>query len=214
MTKLKRLALTAALAATVVPALQGCFPVVATGVGVTALVAADRRTSGTYLEDEGIEWKAQARVGDRYGDKVHLNVTSFNRNVLLTGEVIDEATKAEVERLVSGVPNVRGISNELVVGWPSSLTARSNDAYISSKVKARFVEYSRFPAQVVKVVTEAGTVFLMGMVTQQEADHATEIARTTSGVQRVVRVFEYVSDSQAKQLDSTKPAEPASTPRR
>ena len=156
------------------------------------MVAQDRRTVGTMTEDEGIEQKASGRIGERFKDGVHINVTSYNRTVLLTGEVPDAAAKAEVERIARGVENVRGAYNETLVAGVSSYTARSNDAVITSKVKGRFLDAGKFNALHVKVVTESNVVFLMGLVKKQEAADATELARTTSGVQKVVRVFEYL----------------------
>ena len=189
------------LIAGIVPALQGCFPVVATGVGMGAMMAADRRSSGAYVEDEGLEWKVQNRIAEKFGDRVHVNATSFNRNVLLSGEVPDDATRAEVDRIAASVPNVRAITNDLQVAGIASLTSRSNDVVITSKVKARFVDAATFGAHHVKVITEAGTVYLMGLVTREEADKATELARTTSGVRKVIRVFEYISPEEARRLD-------------
>lgn len=189
-----------ALIGGVVPALQGCFPVVAAGAGVSAMMAADRRSSGAYVEDEGLEWKVGKRIDERFGDRAHVSVTSFNRVVLLTGEIADEAARAELDRIAAGVPNVRGVTNEVQVAGVSSLTSRGNDTVVTSKVKARFVDANSFGANHVKVVTEAGTVYLMGLVTRGEADKATEIARTTSGVRKVVRVFEYISDEEAQRL--------------
>ncbi|KON81079.1 BON domain-containing protein [Azoarcus sp. PA01] len=188
-------------AAAALPVLQGCFPLVAGGVGAGAAMVADRRTSGAYVEDEGIEWRAASALRDRMGDAVHINVTSFNRNVLLTGEAPSEAHRTEIERVVSGVSNVRGITNEVQVAGIASLTSRSNDSVITSKVKARFVDAATFGAHHVKVVTEAGTVYLLGLVTRREADAATDVARTTSGVRKVVRVFEYITDQEARRLD-------------
>jgi osmotically-inducible protein OsmY len=201
MTRPARL-LSLALFAASLPLLQGCFPVVATGVGATALMVTDRRSSGTYVDDEGIEWKASLQIRERLGEKAHINVTSFNRMVLLTGEAFDEASKAEAEKLARGLGNVREVTNEVVIAPSSSIGSRSNDTYLTSKVKTRMVDNGKFSPNHVKVVTEAGTAFLMGMVTRAEADAATEIARTTSGVQRVVRVFEFIGDDQARQLDS------------
>lgn len=172
--------------------LQGCFPVVAVGVGAGVMMAQDRRTSGAYVEDQAIETKAFDRIGKLYKDNVHVNVTSFNRNVLISGEVPSEAVKAEIGKLVSGIENVRNVNNELVVAGVSSLTSRSSDSIVTSDVKLRFVQDKRFNADHVKVVTENGTVYLMGIVKRAEADAATEVARTTGGVQRVVRLFEYL----------------------
>ncbi|HZW26038.1 MAG TPA: BON domain-containing protein [Gallionella sp.] len=172
--------------------LQGCFPVVAAGAGAGVMMAQDRRTSGAYVEDEAIETKAFDRIGKQYKNNVHVNVTSFNRNVLISGEAPSEAVKAEIGKLVRGIENVRNVNNELVVSGVSSLTSRSSDTLVTSDVKLRFMQDKRFDAGHVKVVTENGSVFLMGIVYRAEADAATEIASTTGGVQRVVRLFEYL----------------------
>ena len=171
--------------------LQGCLPIAAVGVGAAVTSANDRRTSGTQIEDEGIELRASNRIGERWGDKVHFNVTSYNRAVLLTGEVPNESIKAEVEKLVTAISNVRGITNDIQVAGGTSLSARANDSFLTSKVKARFVDGNLFNPFHVKVVTESGTVYLVGIVTEAEARSATEIARTTGGVKKVVRLFEY-----------------------
>lgn len=189
-------------AAALVPMLQGCFPVVATGVSAGAAMVSDRRTSGTYVEDEGIEWKVSSRIRGRFGNSVHVNVTSYNRNVLLTGEAPNDTVRAELDGIVAGVEHVRGVINEVVVGPNSTLTARGNDALITSNVKARFVDAQRFSAHNIKVVTEANVVFLLGIVTRAEADAAAEVARTSQGVRKVVRVFEYISDEEARRLDN------------
>jgi len=172
--------------------LQGCFPVVAVGVGTGVMMAQDRRTSGAYVEDQAIESKASDRIGKQYKDNVHVNVTSFNRNVLISGEVPTDAVKTEIGKLASGIENVRNVNNELVVSGLTSLTSRGSDSLITSNVKIRFVDDKRFKADHVKVVTENGTVFLMGIVRHVEADAATEVASTTGGVQRVVKLFEYL----------------------
>jgi osmotically-inducible protein OsmY len=175
------------------PLLHGCAAVAIGGVAAGGvMVAQDRRTVGTMTEDEGIEQKAVGRIGERFKDTVHINATSFNRIVLLTGEVPDAAAKTEVERITRGVENVRNVYNETQVSGLSSFTARSNDSIITSKVKGRFLDAGKFNTLHVKVVTENNVVYLMGLVKKQEADAATEIARTTSGVQKVVRVFEYI----------------------
>lgn len=174
-------------------ALQGCFPIIATGVGASALMASDRRTTGTYIEDEGIELKASSRVSEQYKDDVHLNVTSYNRRVLLTGEVPNGSVRAGIEQVVAGIPNVKSITNELLISGTASLTSRSSDTLITSDVKFRFLNNKKaFQADHIKVVTENGTVYLMGLVYHKEADAAADIASTTSGVQRVVKAFEYL----------------------
>ncbi len=172
--------------------LPGCFPLVATGMGAAVLMADDRRTTGAIVDDEGIENKALLRVQQKHSNNVHLNVTSFNRVVLLTGEVPSAEIRADIERIVRGVDNVRTVQNELVVNATTTLMLRGNDSVQTSKVKARFLDVNKFRANHVKVVTENGVVYLMGIVKRQEAQDAAEIARTTSGVQRVVRVFEYM----------------------
>lgn len=194
--------LTAVLIATAVPALQGCFPLVAGGVAMSALAVADRRTVGTQTEDEAIEWKAQKRIADRFKDRVHVNVTSYNRRVLLSGEAYDEAMKAEIADIVGKIENVQGVWNEMEVGPIRSLTSRSNDAYITSKVKARFVDFNQFAPNHVKVVTEGGTVFLLGIVNEREARSAVQIARTTDGVKKVVNLLEVVSEAETRRIDS------------
>jgi osmotically-inducible protein OsmY len=185
------------LLAAFVPVLSGCFGAAAVGVGAGALAFADRRATEVQVTDEGIELRSGNRISEKYGSNTHVNVTSYNRTVLLTGEVPDAAAKTNIEKIVSEVPNVKAISNELQVAGTSTLTARSNDTYITSKVKARFVDANTFAANHVKVVTEAGVVYLMGLVSQKEANAAVEIARTTGGVQKVVRVFEIISDTDA-----------------
>ena len=176
----------------VLGSLQGCFPVIAAGVGTGALMAADRRTTGTYIEDEGIEDKATNLIGTKYKDTVHVNVTSFNRHVLVTGEAPNEEAKADIAKIVESVANVKAVSNELVVSGNTGLTSRSGDSIITGDVKLRFLNNKVFQPDHVKVITENGVVFLMGLVYHKEADAATDIASTTKGVQRVVRVFEYL----------------------
>ncbi len=184
----KRFGFILALAA--MPLLQSCFPLAVTGVGAAALMASDRRTTGTYVDDEGIELKALGRLhGFTFA---HVNATSFNRRVLLTGEVPDEKVKKDVADAIRGIDNVRDVIDEVRVAGASSLASRGNDTLITSNVKARMINNGGFSPTHVKVVTEAGTVYLMGLVTHAEGDAAAEIARTTSGVSRVVKVFEYI----------------------
>lgn len=173
--------------------LNGCIPLAITGAAATAQIATDRRTTGTQLDDELIEDKAIATIADRLKNDLHVNITSYNAIVLLTGEVPTEGAKGEVVRLVRGLPKVRSVQDELVVAPTSSLSARTNDTLITSKVKARFVEANKFQINHVKVVTERGVVYLMGIVRRDEGNAAAEVARTTSGVQRVVKVFEYIT---------------------
>lgn len=176
--------------------LQGCFPLAATGIGAAVLLVDDRRSTGVYVEDENIEWKARGRIVERFKD-VHVNVTSFNLTVLLTGEVPTEQAKQEVGDAIRGIASVKNVVNELVVGGSSTYTSRANDGLITTNAKTRFINNGKFSINQVKVVTEAGTAFLMGIVTREEGDAATELARTTSGVSRVVKVFE-ISEAAGK----------------
>jgi osmotically-inducible protein OsmY len=188
---IRKLAAVAVLAAAT-PLLQGCFPLAVTGVGTAALMATDRRTTGTYIEDETIEWKAVGVLREPRFSGVHVNPTSYNRRVLLTGEAPSEDAKKQIETAIRGINNVRDVANEIQVAGASSLTARGNDALVTSNVKARMVNNARFSPLNVKVLTENGVVYLMGLVTPTEGEAAAEVARTTSGVSRVVKVFQYI----------------------
>ncbi|HEX3633613.1 MAG TPA: BON domain-containing protein [Casimicrobiaceae bacterium] len=188
-----RIAATMSLAASAM-LLNGCIPLAITGVAASAQIATDRRTTGAQLDDELIEDKAIAQIADRLKNDIHVNVTSYNGIALLTGEVPTEGTKNEVAQIVRSMPKVRIVQNELVIGPTSSLSARTNDTFITSKVKTRFVElHDKFQINHVKVVTERSVVYLMGIVRRDEGDAAAQAARTTSGVERVVKVFEYIS---------------------
>lgn len=180
------------LLAAALSTLQGCFPIIAAGLGAGALAGADRRTIGSQLEDTEIETKASSQVRAQYSDVAHVNVTSFNRHVLITGEVPSDEVKTGVEKIVSGVTNVKGVSNELAVSELSSFSKRSNDSLITSNVKLRFLNNKTFQPDHVKVVTEANVVFLMGLVYHKEADAAADIASNSKAVDRVVTVFEYL----------------------
>ena len=183
--------------------LQGCVEMaIVGGAGAAALGYEDRRTAGTMIEDEGVELRATNRVNERFGDKVHINVTSYNRTVLLTGEVPDAKARADIEAIARATPNVRSVVNEIQVAGNSSFTARAGDTGITGKVKARFLDAGKFSPVHVKVITEASVVYLLGWVTETEANDAVEIARTTGGVRKVVKVFEYC-----------KPTDPACAPR-
>lgn len=172
--------------------LQGCLPVVAGGAGAGVLAIQERRTAGAFIDDEAIENKAASQIHQRDRKNEHINVTSYNRNVLISGEVPSEAVKTEIEQLVARIDNVHTIYNELVVSGVSSLVSRSDDALITSNVKLRFVRDDRFNADHVKVITENGTVFLMGLLTRSEGNAAAEVASTSKGVVRVVQLFEYI----------------------
>ena len=190
-----RLLLPAALAAAAL-ALQGCVPVMLGAGGAAAYSSLeDRRTTGTQIDDESIEVRAGNRVSDRFGGRVHVNVTSYNRIALVTGEVPDDAARAEVEKIVRAVPTVRDVTNDLQVSGISSLGSRANDSYLTSKVRGGLLDTKRVRPVHLKVVTESGVVYLMGVVTEAEADEAVEIARNTGGVRKVVKVFEYCKQS-------------------
>lgn len=180
--------------------LSGCAPMVVGGAVVTGIVAVDRRTAGTQLEDEAIELKVANAVRKDLGERARLNATSYNRRVLLTGEVRSEADSARATQLAQSQENVREVVNDLMVGAPTSLTQRTRDAVITGQVKAAFVDARDLQASAVKVLTERGIVYLMGRVTAREAQRATEIARGINGVTKVVRVFEEISEQELQRL--------------
>lgn len=197
--KLRVIPLVAALAT--VSALSACAPLLLGGAAVSgALMVNDRRTSGTQIEDEAIELKAANRLRDALGDTAHLNITSYNRIVLVTGEVATEADRAKVEPTVQPIENARSVVNEATVAGKSSLTSRSNDVLITTKVKSTLLDAKDIQAQAVKVITERGNVYLMGRVTEREASRAVELARGVGGVQKVVRVFEMMTEDELKAL--------------
>jgi osmotically-inducible protein OsmY len=192
--------------------LQGCAPILIGGAFIgTGMLASDRRTSGTVVEDEGIELKAAARLRENLGDRVHVNITSYNRQVLISGEVPNAQDKQLVEKIVSGVENVRNIVNELGVMGNSTLAQRSSDVVVSSRVKARLVDAQDLSANAFKIVTERGVVYMMGRVTQRESTRATDIVSSTSGVQRVVRLLEIISDAELSRLIPPKTPDSAGT---
>jgi osmotically-inducible protein OsmY len=190
--------------------LTACAPIIFGGAAMSALVATDRRTSGAQLEDEGIELRGAGRIRESLGDRVHINVTSYNRQVLVTGEARNAQDKQLVEQIVSKVENVRSIVNEVAVLGSTTLTQRSSDSLITGKVKAGLLDAKDLYSNAFKVVTERGTTYLMGLVTQREATRATDIARGTGGVLKVVRVFEIISEAEL-QRTLPQPA-PTSTP--
>ena len=184
----------ALVAVALLPAVTGCAPViVAAGVGATALVATDLRSTGAQVDDQSIELKIVTAAGSSYGDSIHLNVTSYNGVVLLTGEVPSTAVRDDIVKVAKTTDRVKGVENQLVIGPLADMSGRTNDSYITSKVKARFVESDKLSTHNVKVVTERSTVYLMGIVTRDEGTAAGEIAATTSGVARVVKLFEYAN---------------------
>lgn len=185
--------------------MSGCAPLLVGGAAVGgALVATDRRTSGTQVEDQAIEVKAANRVREVLGERGHVNLTSYNRTLLITGEVPSEAERQSVERAIAGVENLRSVVNELGVLGNSSLTSRSSDTIITSKVKASFVDAKDLQSNAIKVITERGTVYLMGRVTEREAARAADLARNVGGVEKVVRVFEILSESELANLQTAR----------
>lgn len=203
---LTQLALGLALAG----ALAGCVPLVLGGAVGTAVVASDRRTSGAQLEDQGIELKAGRRVREAIGDQGHVTLTSFNRTVLISGEVASDADKAAAEAAVSRVENIRAVVNELAVGPNNTLSGRSNDVLIAGNVRARLIEARDLHANAFKIITERNIVYLMGRVTEREARRGAEVARESKGVEKVVKVFEIISEDELAQIE---PDRPASAPR-
>ena len=198
-----------AAALALVMSLGACGPLVVGGMVGGAMVASDRRTSGIQLEDEGIELRGANRIREMLGGRVHINITSYNRQVLLTGEVPTQKDKDYANQLISQVDNVRTVVNELVVGPTSSLSDRSMDTLISGKVKASMVDSKDIFANAFKVVTERGTVYLMGRVTQREAQRASDLARQVSGVKKVVRIFDILTE---EELQALLPAPPKNNP--
>ncbi len=201
----------AALLAAAALGLQGCeIALLGAAAGGAVTAFEDRRSSGTQLDDEAIELRTGNRVAERFGiDKVHINVNAYNRWALLTGEAPDEATRAEIEKIVAGISSVRGVTNEIQLAPPTPMGSRANDSFITSKIKARYLDARRLNPVHVKVATEAGVVYLMGVLTPKEAEDAVEIARTTSGVRKVVKIFEYCQPAdQACRARDKPPAEP------
>jgi osmotically-inducible protein OsmY len=170
------------------------------GVIGGAMVATDRRSAGIQLEDEMIEQRSRTAMRENFGNKEHINVTSYNRQVLITGEVSNDNVRRQVEALVSRVENVRAVVNELAIGQASSTSDRANDVLLAAKVKASMVDTEDVFANVFKVVSERGTVYLMGRVTQREANRATEVVRGIGGVKRVVRVFDYLTEEELRAI--------------
>ena len=197
---LQHLALKVTLAAILGAAVSACAPVVLGGAVIGSMVALDRRTSGSQLEDEGIELRSGSRIREQLGDRVHVNVASYNRQVLLTGEVPNAQDKQQVELIVSKVDNVRAIVNELSVLGNTTFTQRSGDVLVTGRVKAGLIDAKDLYAGAFKVVTERGVTYLMGRVSQREANRATDIARSTTGVQKVVRILEIISEEELQRL--------------
>jgi len=180
------------LIAAVASVLQGCAPVIVAGAAGATMMAADRRSTGAQVDDGAVEFNVESEAGTRWGNAIHLNVTSYNGYVLLTGEVPSAEVKSEIVRMARGSSErVRNVYDELMVGPVTDLGARSNDSYITSKVKARMLDSDVVKTIYVKVVTERSVVYLMGIVSRQEGDAAAQVAATTEGVARVVKLFEY-----------------------
>jgi osmotically-inducible protein OsmY len=199
-----KLSLAAATLIIALPMLQGCVPaVIVGGAAVGVMSASDRRSTGTQADDETTEWKAANRIPVQFKDGSHVNFTSYNRNLLITGEVYNEDGKQAIGEAVSKIEGVRQVYNELLVGPTTSLTARSNDTFIDSKVKARLVDSNQISANHIKVVTERGTTYLMGIVTEREAKVAVAVARTTDGVRKVVNVLEVLPDEDIRRIDNS-----------
>ncbi|WP_332745523.1 BON domain-containing protein [Hydrogenophaga sp.] len=200
---LHRIAAAALLVGAIGATLSACAPLVVGGAAVGALVVVDRRSSGAQLDDQGIELRASNRLKDELGDAhARVSVSSYNRRVLLTGEASSEAVKTKITQIVSGVENVRAVINELGVTSSPSFKERATDTLITGRLKASLVDAKDLSASAFKVVTERGTVYLMGRVTQREADRATDLARNTPGVSRVVRVFEIITEAELANMQS------------
>ena len=200
LTRTRRTVCTVLAAAALATGLSACAPLIVGGAVVGGVMAVDRRTTGTQIEDEGIELRAANRIRETLGDRVHVNVTSYNRQALLTGEVPNAQDRQTVEQIVSQVENTRSVVNDLAVAPNTTLGQRSNDTFITGKVRASLVDAQDISANSFKVVTERNIVYLMGRVSQREANRATEIARGVSGVSKVVRVFEIVSEEELRSI--------------
>jgi osmotically-inducible protein OsmY len=197
--RLSRIVLGVVLA---VAGLTACAPLLVGGAVMTGMSAADRRTTGSQLEDERIESRGAARLREHLGDRVHINITSYNRQVLLTGEVPNEQDKQLAEQVVARIENVRSITNELGTLGHTTLTQRSSDSLVTGRVKANLIDAKDLSSSAYRIVTERGVVYLMGRVTPREADRGTDIARRTNGVQKVVRLFELITEEDLLEMQS------------
>lgn len=200
-----KLTLAAALLLTALPLLQGCVPALIAGGAAGVMSVYDRRSTGTQADDESTEWKAGQRLPDKYKAFSHVNFTAYNRRVLITGEVPNEDAKAIIGEETRQLDGVKEVFNELAIAPASSLGNRSNDSFITSKLKARLVDSNQLSANHIKVVTENTVAYLMGIVSEREAKVAVAIARTTDGVRKVVNLMEVVSDTDTRRLDSATP---------
>ena len=202
---IRRAAVALVLTGCTLGALTACFPLAVGGAVMGGMVAADRRTTGTVVEDEGIELRSASRIREALGERGHVNVASYNRQALLTGEVPTAQDRQLVEQIVSGVDNVRHIVNELAVMGNSTLQQRSSDALVTGRVKASLVDDKNLFANAFKIVTERGTTYVMGRVTAREARIATEVISGTSGVQKVVRILETISEEELARMMAPPP---------
>ena len=202
--QLRRQTLSLLLGAVGATALSGCFPLVAGGMAGGAMVIADRRNPGTQAIDRGIQLEAESFLIKNYGDNIHVNVTVFNRRVLLTGETRTEGLKLEVANKVKAMKNVVDVYNELVDAPLSGLSARANDTYLTTRIKGSMIAQEGVPSNSMRVVTEASKVYLMGIVTEAEAERAVNIARGVPGVKQVTKVFDLISEADKRRLDGQK----------
>lgn len=209
---IRRASLVLVLLGSSVSTLTACFPLAVGGAVVGGMVATDRRTTGTVVEDEGIELRSASRIRAALGERGHVNVTSYNRQVLLTGEVPSAQDKELVEQIVVGVDNVRHIVNELAILGNSSLTQRSSDSLVTGRVKAGLIDANDLSTNAFKITTERGTTYVMGRVTARETKRATEIISGTTGVQRVVRILETISEEELARLQSSTPPKTGNKP--
>ena len=184
--------------------LTGCFPLIAGGVAGGAMVIADRRNPGTQAIDRGIQLEAESFLIKKYGDNVHINVTVFNRRVLLTGETRTEDLKSDITRQIRAMKNVTEVFNELTPAPISALTARANDSFLTTRIKSTFIATEGVPSNSMRVVTESSKVYLMGIATEAEANRAVDIARSIPGVKQVTKLFDLISESDKRRLDNQK----------
>ena len=199
---IQKIMVTTLATAMLLSVVSACAPLMVGGAVMTGMVAVDRRTSGIQLEDEGIELRTAQGFRQNLGEGSHVNVTSYNRQVLLTGEVATAAQKELADKLAQSQENVKAVANELAVQAASSLSQRSKDAIITGQIKALFIDAKDLQSSAFKIVTERGVVHLMGRVTSREAQRATDIARSVSGVIKVVRVLDIISEEELKRLSA------------
>ena len=198
----QKIVMSSLAAAAVMMTLPACAPLMVGGAVMTGMVVVDRRTSGMQLEDESIELRTANGMRQNLGDNAHVNVTSYNRQVLLTGEVSNATDKDKANKIAQSQENVKAVANELTVQPVSSLTQRSKDIIISGQIKAMFVDAKDLQSNAFKVVTENSVVYLMGRVTSREAQRATEISRSIGGVTKVVRLLDIISEEELKRLSA------------